>query len=271
MSDEQTGANVGIDTLHDAFAELERRAEEYPLTELGRRPGRSRTPLLLVAASVAVVLALAVLASVRFGAGPARHPTAPAGVERHPGIASVRPGAHTEHGGRPMGAGRSAPPLNHAVPAPRATHQSNVADFEQKFAAAFHDVAGDAASYSLTLRPAGSVLVGEMTVNGVAGGFDIQDYSAGPGAKATCDDLDRVKCDVRSMPNGASLATGSEPLQTDPGGVTLQANYVRSDGVEFIMHVSNAADPKGAGKVGPKPPLTIAQLVAILTSDRWTN
>ncbi len=271
MSDEQTGANVGIDTLHDAFAELERRADEHPLTEPNRRPGRSRTPLLLVAASVAVVLALAVLVSVRLAAGPARKTAAPAGGSAHSGHRAP-PRAHTRHGGgRGFSAGKKAPPLDHAVPAPRAKHQSSSADFEQRFAAAFHDVAGNAASYTVTLRPGGPVLVGGMTVDGVSGGFDIQDYRAGRGTRASCDDLDRVKCDVRSMPNGASLSTGSEALQTDPGGVTQQAEYVTSDGIEFVMHVSNAADPKGAGQVGSKPPLTIAQMVAILTSDRWND
>jgi hypothetical protein len=105
----------------------------------------------------------------------------------------------------------------------------------------------------------------------VTGGFDIQHFVAGRGSTASCDDLDRVKCDVSSRPDGASLATGSEVLQTVPGGITRQANYVRSDGVEFIMHVSNAADPKGAGPVGTKPPLTLQQMVAIVTSDRWSS
>ena len=40
--------------------------------------------------------------------------------------------------------------------------------------------------------------------------------------------------------------------------------------VEFVMHVSNERDPKGAGAVlAPKPPLRLDQMTEILTSDRW--
>ncbi len=275
MSDNESGHAAGIDTLHDAFAELERRADARPLAGIGARPGKpSRAPMLLIAASVAVVLALAAVFAVRFGAAPTRKSTAPAGEATHTGD-WMRPGGRHQilpPGGKPLAVpGHKAPPLVHALPAPRVTHPSADSGFEQRFAAAFHDVAGNGASYTVTLRPGGPVLVGQMTVDGVTGGFDIQDYRAGRGTTASCDDPDRVKCDVRSMPNGASLSTGSESLQTDPGGVTQQAEYVSSDGVEFVMHVSNAADPKGAGHVGPKPPLTIEQMVTILTSDRWNN
>ena len=271
MSDDRNGASVGVDTLQDAFAELERRADARPLADIGRgSANRGGAPMLVVAASVAVVLALSVFVALRLGAGPTRNSADPAGGASH------RPAGHRypvprNAKGYLLSSSAPTPRVDRVHRVPRPKHQSDVAGFEQKFAAAFHDVAGNTATYTVTLRPGGPVLVGQMTVDGVIGGFDIQDFRAGSGTKASCDDLDRVKCDVRSMPGGASLSTGSEALQTDPGGVTQQAEYVTSDGVEFVMHVSNAADPKGAGQVAAKPPLTIAQMVSLLTSDRWAS
>ncbi len=266
---------TGIDTLHDAFGELERRADAYPATELQPpAPRRRRGQLLLVAASIAVVLALAILATVRFGAGTARHASGPAGVAPNPSVTHVRNDVHGHRGGSLGGPARTAPPLSGALrrsAARMAARSAAAAHMDEQFRLALRDAVGDSGTFTVTEHPGASVLVGELTVNGVTGGFDIQHFVAGRGTAASCDDLDRVRCDVSSRPGGASLATGSEALQTAPGGITRQANYVRGDGVEFVMHVSNAADPKGAGHVAATPPLTIPQMVAIVTSGRWNG
>ena len=118
--------------------------------------------------------------------------------------------------------------------------------------------------------PNGAAIVGVLTSAGVSGGYDIQIFQSDPGTKASCDDPDSSTCDVRRLADGSWLATGREPLQNHADGVTYQAELVRPDGVEFIMHVSNEPDPKGAGAVlAPKPPLTVEQMTGIVTSDRW--
>jgi hypothetical protein len=118
-------------------------------------------------------------------------------------------------------------------------------------------------------KPNGAAIVGVLTAAGLSGGFDIQIFQNDPGAKATCDDPDSSTCDVRRLDDGSSLATGSEPLQ-NADGVTYQADLIRADGVEFLMHVSNERDPKGESAVlGDHPPLTLDQMVQIPRSDRW--
>ena len=75
---------------------------------------------------------------------------------------------------------------------------------------------------------------------------------------------------MRRLDDGSSLATGSEPLQNNADGVTYQADLIRADGVEFLMHVSNERDPKGESAVlGDHPPLSLDQMAQILRSDRW--
>jgi hypothetical protein len=77
-------------------------------------------------------------------------------------------------------------------------------------------------------------------------------------------------CTVTTLPDGSMLALGHEPLEGAPNGVTYQADLVRSDGVEFLMHLSNERDPKGDSDVlAPQPPLTADQMKSIVTSDRW--
>ena len=84
-------------------------------------------------------------------------------------------------------------------------------------------------------------------------------------------DGDSSHCTVSRTADGGSLAVGREPLPTgEAGGVTYEADLVRSDGVELLMHVSNQRDPKGESQVlAPQPPLTTEQMVSIVSSDRW--
>jgi hypothetical protein len=119
-------------------------------------------------------------------------------------------------------------------------------------------------------KPNGAAIVGVLTAGGVSGGYDIQIFQNDPGTKATCDDPDSSTCSVRRLDDGSSLATGHEPLQNNPNGVTYQADLIRPDGVEFLMHVSNERDPKGESAVlAAHPPLTVDDMAGILTSDRW--
>jgi hypothetical protein len=258
-----------IDTLREAFEELERRCDAYQPAGTTPLRRRSRTTPLLIAASAVVVAALAVLAATRLGLGPNHRHTAAGGA---PAVASAAlttaPGHHSPATSRGPERGRtsSATAVHHGA---RPTGPGRSDSISQTFATVLHQVAGASASFTTAPESNRTFLLGELTVDGVTGGFDIQYFRAGRGQRATCDDMDRVQCHVSSPARGGSLATGEESLQTDPGGVTRQAVYVRTDGTEFVMHVSNAADPKGAGSVGPKPPLTTDQMVAIVTSQQW--
>jgi hypothetical protein len=119
-------------------------------------------------------------------------------------------------------------------------------------------------------KPNGAAIVGVLTAGGVSGGYDIQIFQNDPGTKAACDDPDSSTCSVRRLDDGSSLATGHEQLQNNADGVTYQADLIRPDGVEFLMHTSNERDPKGESAVlADHPPLSIDDMVAILTSNRW--
>lgn len=128
---------------------------------------------------------------------------------------------------------------------------------------------------TVTEKPAnaaknGAAIVGTFTAGGVTGGFDLQIYAGTAGetdACATYVDLD--SCNVTTLPDGGTLMTGVYELQVQ-GGVTYHAMLTDSDGRVILMHISNMDDPKGAGGVlAPQPPLTTDQLTAIVTSDRW--
>jgi hypothetical protein len=269
--------------LTDAFAELERQADAASAT-LQREPAvaarhRSRTPL--VAASVIAVLGVA--------AG---------GTLLAHGHATHTP-ARTVAGGsqQPTSAMQSTAAVTFEMP-------STPAELESRFRA----VLGDTATFTVTdtstpvtvtlpppvrtegpnvpthspnsvrpggvvpssAEPNGAAIVGTLTASGVTGGFDIQVFRATAGGRAMCDDPDRARCTVSRLADGSSLAVGSEPLQGGAYAVTYQVDLVRADGVEFIMHVSNERDPKGESVLlAAQPPLSRAQMTAIVTSDRW--
>lgn len=260
-------------TLTDAFTELERRADAAlgalvePTLPVAPRH-RSRLPL--VAASAVGVLAVSGGVTL-FASGGGSHPQASA-----PPMTSA---AHSSTVAAPV-----------AFQIPRTP-----ADLARRFRVVLGDMAtftvtdtGQPANVTLpsptmsaagpsqptrmsngSAKPNGAAIVGTLTASGVTGGFDLQIFRTAPG-KAWCDDPDRSQCTVRRLADGSSLAVGSEPLQDAAIAVTYQVNLIRTDGVEFLMHVSNEASPKGASVVlAPHPPLTRAQLSAIVTSGRW--
>jgi hypothetical protein len=112
--------------------------------------------------------------------------------------------------------------------------------------------------------PNGAAIVGQLTVDGVTGGYDVQMLAA-HGAKASCED--EAHCTSSDFSDGSTLAVGRERLAD--GGVTYVADFVRADGAEVLMHVSDRADPKGGGALAAAPPLTPAQLRAVVTSKLW--
>jgi hypothetical protein len=54
------------------------------------------------------------------------------------------------------------------------------------------------------------------------------------------------------------------------GGVTYQVEAVRPNGRDVLLHLSTERDPKGhSTTIASAVPLTVAQMTALVTSDRW--
>jgi hypothetical protein len=128
---------------------------------------------------------------------------------------------------------------------------------------------------SVTTKPDGgtsngAAIVGKFTAAGVTGGFDLQIYAGTAGETDACATyVDMDSCTVTTLPGGRTLMTGVYELVV-PGGVTYHAMLTDADGRVILMHISNMGDPKGAdGVLAPQPPLTADQLTAIVTSDLW--
>ncbi|KOX14432.1 hypothetical protein ADK67_42225 [Saccharothrix sp. NRRL B-16348] len=260
--------------LNDAFEELERRADaataRMPLGLPPRtRPAASwsRTRL------VPITLAAAVVAGVATGAVllvPTNDPGSQTGL---------------------LAASSTPPPVTTtSTPPPPPAHESPEV-LAERFRAVLGDLgtfvvtetgpgasvmtlpAGPLTGAPTTLDPeptkqVGSSIVGTLTATGVTGGFDLLMYPGRAGDKAQCALPDEPSCTVRDLPDGSTLATGQFGLEGS--GVTNEVKLIRPDGLVFGMHVSNRQSPKGSGPVlAGHPPLTVEQLVAIATSDRW--
>lgn len=254
-------------TLHDAFAELERRADAATAgTAPVVRPRRA-VRLIPVAATVVAVAGLVAGA-----------------VWLVPGD----PGTHT-----------AGPPS-----APSTTTARNpIPTSPDDLIARFRVVLGDTATFEATQKsilpppssentphpgtgsvvtpqpvdPAtsiGAVIGGTLTSAGVTGGFALTMHPSDSEPDEWCR-LSRVEeCEVRTLPDGSRLATGT--AQRAPGAVSYMACLKRPDGTAVCMHLSNQEDPLGAaigspgGEVhSPRPPLTLDQMTAIVTSDKW--
>jgi len=295
-----------FDTLTDAFAELERRADAFSAQHApapaGARSGEITTidvvpvtarrrriaPAFATAAGVLGVGALAIGITVARG-GSTAHDTAQS-------AAGSGPAVQTQPAGTSSSAVTTAATGRHTVP-------STAAQLEDEFRAVLAATPGIDPGTTFTVTdtghavqmtlpgpsstaPAGggpsvpaqslvpngsqqdgAAIVGTLTSAGVTGGYDLQILRT-TAKTAQCDDPDRSRCSVSTLADGGSLAIGREPLQG--GGVTYEADLVRTDGVELLMHVSNARDPKGDSTVlAPNPPLTTAQLTSLLTSPGW--
>ncbi|NUT53232.1 MAG: hypothetical protein HOV94_39005 [Saccharothrix sp.] len=261
--------------LHDAFEELERRADaatadrpfDLPARTRASRPGTRLVPLAVAAAVVAGLATGAVLfLPDRDRAADTVQAAGSASTTSTPSVEPTRPPAH------------ESPEL---------------------LAERFRAVLGDLATFEvtetapgamvMTMPPSpppvppsngvvehsgtgtgiGSAIVGTLTASGVTGGFDLVMYPGEPGDRpGACDLPTNPSCTVQTLPDGSTLATAQVALES--GGTTHEVRMVRPDGLVFIMHVSNRQSPKGSGAlIGAQPPLTVDQLVAIATSDRW--
>jgi hypothetical protein len=121
------------------------------------------------------------------------------------------------------------------------------------------------------VTPHGAFVGGTLTSAGVTGSFALTIH---PSDSEPCDVTRVEDCDVSTLPDGSRLATGT--AQAAPGAVSYVACLKRPDGTMFLMYVGNQEDPLGAvinapgGEISsPQPPLTLDQLKAIVTSDKW--
>lgn len=272
-------------TLTDAFDELERRADvatlRLPADPIQPKQAHHRSRPLLVAASAVTVLAV-VGGGALLARGDNSHHVQPGGNDS-PATANAALTSDSSS------SSTSAAPAAFRIPTT-----------PDELASMFRNVLGDTATFTVTdpaaphaggvpsMTPtngnqpvqskaaqptsgqSGAAIVGTLTASGVTGGFDLQIFKASPGEKAMCDDPDRSHCTITALPDASgSLAFGSEPLEGAANGVTYEVNLIRTDGVEFLMHVSNERDPKGDSPVlAAHPPLTTDQMIGIVAS-RW--
>ncbi len=277
-----------FETLDHAFAELEHRADaavaaHHGAQPIGRVTGQSRTRWGLVAASAVTMLAVA-------GGAAALAAT-------HGSGNSGRTGTN-QAAGQPGGAA----PTSLVSQTTAETFQ--IPQSSAELARLFGDVLGSTATFTVTDTGApaqvsvpprrvtangpdtptrsttpfkvqngqgesnGAFIKGELTAGGVTGGYDLQIYRAAKGETAWCDG--GSACTKQRLADGSTLAFGREALLGAAGSVTYDIDYVRADGVEFLMHVSNQADTKGEStKTAQQPPLSKRQMIDIVTSDRW--
>ena len=254
-------------TLHDAFTELERRADTATTNSvMTATPARHRMSWLVpVAATVVVVAGLAA------------------------GVVWLVPGDDTgTQAGSPTSTSTnaSAPPTS--APAAPSTPDELIDRFRTVLGdtATFTvtekgpgasvmtappgpDVDGDTSADVSSATSTGAAIVGTLTAGGVTGGFDLVTYPALPSDKPSCEGQDPGHCAISTLPDGATLRV-DQPWALEGGGTSLYVVVLRADGNIYDMHVSNRQSPKGAGDMlGSQPPLTTDQMIAILTSDRW--
>ena len=120
----------------------------------------------------------------------------------------------------------------------------------------------------------GAYIAGTLTSAGGAGGFGLMLQSSGSEPDEWCK-ISRAKdCVVSTLPDGSRLTTAT--ARPAPGAVSYLAGVVRPDGTSILMEVGNQEASSGAaigspgGRIqSPQAPLTLDQLKAIVTSDKW--
>lgn len=272
-----------FDSLSDAFAELERRADAAGEQPQPAPPLRHPHRVALVGATVAGVAAVALGSALLVGSSGHSDHRAPAAGPQPSSVAPPTPTAPSSGTPSSSAPSSSAPSIvGSEIPMPSNSAPSNSAppsnpapEFRvphtaQQLADRFRVVLDGSATF--TLRDAGvkgAFITGTLTSkSGVSGGFDLQIFQNDPGSKAICEDPGFAVCSVHRLEDGSSLATGHESLGGI--GVTYQADLILPSGIDLHMHVSNESDPKGESEVlSNNPPLSIDDMVSVLTSKRW--
>ncbi|QFZ18825.1 hypothetical protein [Saccharothrix syringae] len=256
-------------TLHDAFAELERRADAAAVSTAPVARPRRTGRLVPVAATVVAVAGLVA------------------------GAVWLVPGDPGTHAADPQATSSTAPPTT--------ATRSPVPASPDDLIARFRAVLGSTATFEATTKitvpgaspsnnpqpetvtvltpqpgdPDSSALIGgTLTSAGVTGSFSLTIHPGGAEPTEWCRLSRTQDCDVSTLPDGSRLATGT--ARPDAGAVSYLACLERPDGTTVLLHVGNQEDPMGAvvnspgGEIyAPQPPLTLDQMKAIVTSDEW--
>ncbi|HUQ54927.1 hypothetical protein [Lentzea sp.] len=244
-------------TLHDAFAELDRRADAAAAC---RAPVVRRRRTVRLVPVAATVVAVAGLVTGVVWLGPADSGTPAAG-----------------------------PPTTTTTRGPVPTSPDDLI-------ARFGVVLGDTATFEVTQKmtvprtspskqpgpgvtkldgmDGSAFVVGTLTSAGVTGSFSLTIDSIDSEPGGACRNSHPADCVVSTLPDGSRLAI--ETARLAPGAVSYMACHKRADGTMVLMRVSNQEDPMGAaigspgGRIySPQSPLTPDQLKAIVTSSKW--
>ncbi|HET9140312.1 hypothetical protein [Actinophytocola sp.] len=237
--------------LADAFTELERRADAATGTPHATVPApRAAARLVPFAAAAAVVVGIAA------------------------GVGVLAPAFDS-------GSQTMAPPSTRAT-TPARTEGPDVRELTDRFRAAL----GDRATFTVTesgpglgtkIEPhdvstgatppevrIGASIRGTLTAGGVTGGFDLTGYPMAMGGTSWTGDFEE-----HTLPDGTRVVSGEFSARGPAGGLNRYVQTYRPDGNSFILVVSNQRSPHGNTELlGPHPPLTLDQMVAVLT-DRW--
>ncbi|HYQ61944.1 hypothetical protein [Actinophytocola sp.] len=254
--------------LHDAFAELERRADATAVATAPVTRPRRAVRLIPVATTVVAVAGLVA------------------------GAVWLVP--------RDSGTDAAGPPATSST----APSTARIPTTPDELIARFRAVLGDTATFEVTMKdtlpggpqpstvdmPPGSGLVdtpstnpaypttavigGTLTSAGFTGSFFLAIHPSDPEPSEWCHLSFVADCDISTLPDGSQLATGTG--HRAPGAASYLACLKRPDGTTVLIQVSNQEDPSGAvldspgGEIlAPQPPLTLDQLKAIVTSDKW--
>lgn len=228
-------------TLTDAFAELERRADAAMSAAHPPRAPARRLRLVPVAAAVIVAACLVT------------------------GGVLLTPGDGAQTGGPPPGV-------------------SVAPSTSDELAVRFRAVLGDTATFEVrhtevpdelrivpgtvtTPRVLGPAIVGTLTAAGVTGDFVLYVYQDDSGGSIWCSPgTQQEDCSSNRSPDGTWVGVGTRRSTESPPRITYEANVLRPDGIRMILQLSNAS---GGNVLAPLPPLTLDELVAIGTSNRW--
>lgn len=247
-------------TLHDAFAELERRADAMPRTATERR--RRRPVLVPIAATVAAAASLVVGAlwlAPEPSMTPATDPAAPASSSVPVVPADLISRFRVVLGGTAT----IEVTTEHSLPFPVRT--AEVLDSQG------NPVSPGTPASAVPPEKPGAVVAGTLTSAGHTGSFVLtrSHSDAGPGTWCR-----NPGCEVTRLPDGSEVAT--ETLRPGSGAVAHMASVVRPDGTLLLLRVSNQEDPNGAAIGAPggrflssQPPLNAEQLKEIVTSGKW--
>jgi hypothetical protein len=243
---------TNLQTLNEAFAELERRAD----AATADLPATPVFPVRRRAVTVGRVVAMAGTATVVAGLAV--------------GAVVLAPDDNgSPHVGAPPGRTTTAAPTTSA-PA------RDLPTTHEELIARFRAVLGDQATFTVTekeTQQGSTYIAGTLTAHGRTGGFNLV---ATTGDKYALDrmcpdgDLGARTCVERPLPDGSKLIIDDSPFQS--GGRDYSVDFLGVDDTSISLHLSNLRNPKGPDgtpKLADRPPLTLDQLVEIVSSELW--